>query len=385
MTVYVDEEPMEAVKVDDPACYPKEEQEKGYEFTDIKRLKAAPVKNQFRSGTCWSFSSISLLESEVMRLGGPELDLSEMFVVRNIYPAKARGYVRMHGKQEFAAGSLFHDVINVIREQGIVPESVYSGRNIGEDKHKHYEMDGVLRGYVDAIVRNRNGRLTPVWPQGIDGILDAYLGPVPSSFIVNGKKFTPKGFASSLGIDPDNYITIGSYTHHPFYDHFTLEVPDNWSDGQLYNLPIDEFRQVMSSAISSGYTFLWGGDVSYPGFSQKEGLAVLLPMDRSDMTEKEWKARFKKPVAQPSVTQEERQEAFDNYDTTDDHGMHAVGTAKDQNGTSYFIIKNSWGTLDRGPYDGHLYISESYAVLKATSVGLHKNAIPARIRKKLGL
>ncbi len=359
--------------------------ESGYAFTMVKQLPSTPVKNQYRTSTCWSFSSISLLESELMRLGMGEFDLSEMFVVRHVYQGKADKYVRMHGSAQLAGGGAFNDVLMVLRNYGMVPESAYPGIAYEEEKHVHGELDAVIKGYVDAVVKNRNGRLTPVWVKGLAGILDAYLGEYPAAFSWKGSEQTPRSFADDImKLDPADYVLLSSYTHHPFYEQFVLEVPDNWDYGLVYNVPLDQLMATIDHAIDNGYTVAWASDVSEKGFDYRKGLAVLPAKEWDDMSKTEKDSVFKYPVPQKAVTQEMRQNAFDNYSTTDDHGMHIIGIATDQNGDRYYYVKNSWG-VKRSRYDGHFYASEAFVACKTMSIMLHKEAIPSALREKLGL
>jgi len=353
-----------------------------YQFTVIKNNEATPVDNQFRTSTCWSFSSLSFFESELKRLGKPQVNLSEMFVVRNTYSGKARQYVRMHGNSTFAPGGAFYDAINIFRTQGIVPEEVYAGKAYGENKHMHNEMDAVLEASMKAIIQNPNGRLSTAWPQAIEGILDAYLGKVPESLTWEGKTYTPKSFMQYLGINPDDYIQIGSYTHHPFYSQFALEVPDNWTYSTVFNLPLTEFQQVLESAVTKGFPVAWATDVSEKGFSHKNGVAIVPQAEYQDMKKAELDSLFAKPIAQRVITQEMRQKAFDNYETQDDHGMHITGLVKDQNGTKFYIVKNSYGA-DSNDCDGYVYASESYVLYKTTCIMIHKDALPKEIQAKI--
>ncbi len=371
----------------------------GYEFTPVKTLDATSVKDQHRSGTCWSFSGISLLESEMMRMGKEAVDLSEMWIVRHAYSDKARKYVRFHGNLNFAGGGAFHDVTNMIKENGIVPEEIYPGLQYGTEKHVHGELDAVLKGYVDKVIKNRNGELTPVWHDGFEGLLDTYLGEAPETFTYKGNQYTPESFAREyVGIDPDDYVELSSYTHHPFYSKFILEVPDNWAYDRVYNLPLDELMEVMYNAIEQGYSIAWAADVSDKGFSWKNGVAVVPDREFEDLSDTEqakWEEltreekeamlyNFDGPGQEKTITQEMRQRAFNNWNTTDDHGMHITGIAKDQDGTRYFRVKNSWAD-DNHIHDGYLYASDAYVRYKTMDIMVHKDAIPDEIAEKLGL
>lgn len=367
-----------------------------YEFTVVKENPITSIKNQNRSGTCWCFSGISFLESEVIKAKklkeSQYPDFSEMFVVNHAYHDRAVKYVRLNGAMGFSAGSDFGDVLEVVREYGIIPQSVYSGMNYGYDLPVQGELDAVLKGYVDAVVRNPNRTLTPVWIKGFDGILSAYLGEIPETFTENGKTYTPESYRDALGINPDDYVNITSFTHHPFYSQFAVEVTDNWRATPAYNLPLDEFMAVIDNAVENGYTVLWGGDVSEAGFT-RDGLALLLdstPKVTTGSDQERWvgKADEKEdekaeaPVEEV-VTQESRQLAFDNKQTTDDHGMHLYGIAKDQFGNKFYLIKNSWG--ESGKYKGIWYMSEAFAKCKTINYVVNRNAIPAEIQKKMGL
>lgn len=371
----------------------------GYVFEDEIKLPATSVKDQYRTGTCWSFSALSFFESEMIRLGKPEVDLSEMFIVRTTYSEKAKRYVRMHGENTFSAGGAFHDAKNMILQYGIVPESVYDGLKYGETKHVHGELDNILKQQVDAIVENRNKKLSTVWNQPVEATLNTYLGDIPTEFEYQGKKYTPKSFATDfVGLNMDDYVEITSYTHHPFYSKFIIEVPDNWSWDEVYNVPVDELEQIIDNSLEKGYTVAWAADVSEKGFvTSNKGVAVLPAAISEEMSDAEiakWEAlpekekekelyKLEKPVAEMAVTQEMRQTAFDNYETTDDHGMHIVGTAKNQDGKVFYKVKNSWG--DYNEYDGYFYASKPYVRLKTMSLMVNKNAIPKEIRTKLKL
>jgi bleomycin hydrolase len=369
---------------------------KGYQFTIVKENPSTPVKNQFKSSTCWSFSSLAFIESELMRMGKGEFDLSEMFVVRHTYAEKAVKYVRFQGALNFAGGGAFHDVLHVFREYGMVPEEVYNGKVIGEENHMHGELDEVTNAYVDAVIKNRNKKLTPVWYEGFEGILDAYLGTCPEKFSYKGKEYSPQSFAEELKINVDDYIELGSYTHHPFYEKFILEVPDNWLLDQIYNIPMDEMMKIIDNAIEKGYTVGWGSDISEKGFSWEYGVAIVPDEELTDLSgsEKErWEKltskekekalySFDSPVKEKTITQEMRQIEFDNYSTTDDHGMQITGIAQDQEGNKFYKVKNSWGDNNH-IYGGYFYASKAFVELKTIDIMVHKNAIPQDIQRKL--
>ncbi len=377
----------------------KKRAKESYQFTDVKRLPATSVKDQHRSGTCWSFSGLSFIESEMIRMGKPEIDLSTMFVVYNCYADKAKRHVRMHGKFNFGGGGAFHDVTYVLKHYGIVPENVYRGLGYGEEGHTHGELDALLGAYVTAVIENKNKKLTPVWHEGFKGILNAYLGELPNQFEFEGKNYTPKSFADDVvGINPDDYIEISSYTHHPFYEKFIIEVPDNWLWDEVYNVPLDEMMQIMEDAIMKGYTLGWASDVSEKGFMYRKGVAIVPEADTKNMSDSEiskWESLSDTqkaaklqgdagPVKEKTITQEMRQTAFDNYTTTDDHGMHIIGIAKDQEDNKYFIVKNSWAD-NSNKYDGYFYASFPFVAYKTMSVMIHKDALSKKMKNKLGL
>lgn len=370
--------------------------ESGYNFTVVKDLEATPVENQYRTGTCWSFSTLAFFESELIREGKGPKNLSEMFVVNHTYRDKADQYVRMHGKTNFGAGGAFTDVAYVWEHYGIVPESVYTGLTNGATKHNHAELNNILTAYVDAVIENKQKTLSPNWKEGYNGIVDSYLGELPKTFEYEGKEYTPKSYADELGLEMDDYVSLTSYTHHPFYVPFILEVPDNWLHLKSYNVPLDELIEVMDYAINNGYTLAWGADVSEKGFAFREGLAILPENEAtievkgrdnknfSDAGATKVSNAFEEPVKQLEVTQEMRQKGFDNWETTDDHGMQITGIVKDQNGTKYYIVKNSWGTKYNN-LDGYFFASEAYVRLKTMNIFLDKAAIPKDIAKKLSL
>jgi len=370
----------------------------GYQFEDIYDLEATSVKDQHRSGTCWSFSGLSFLESEMIRLGKEPADLSEMFIVRHCYADKAEKYVRLHGHLNFGPGGAFQDVIYVLKNYGIVPEQACSGLCYGEESHVHGEMDEVLKQYVDGVIKNKNKKLSPAWKEGFNGILNAYLGELPETFEVDGKSYTAQSYAKEVtGLNADDYIQVSSYSHHPFYSQFVIEVPDNWLWGKVYNVTLDDLMAIMENSLETGYTVGWASDVSEKGFSHTNGVAIVPETNTKEMSGSErsrWETMsrternkalysFDKPVEEKVITQEIRQEAYDNYQTTDDHGMHITGMSKDQNGTKYFKVKNSWNTNNK--YDGYFYASESFFKYKTMSIMIHKDALTKELKKKLGI
>ena len=371
------------------------QKEEGYRFTDVKTLPATSVKDQNRSGTCWAYSALAFLESEILREGGKPVDLSEMWIVRNAYFEKAVKYARLHGSLNLAVGGGSRDVTDGIAKYGIVPEEVYPGLCYGTMLPDFTEIDRVIKAYMDAVIAGN--KLTTAWQRGLDGILDAYLGPKPETFVWEGKEYTPESFAASLPLDMNDYVEISSFTHHPFYEEFVLEVPDNWMWGKVWNLPLDEMMAVVDNSLESGYTVLWGTDVSEKGFSRTKAIGIVPQADLSSMSgtdaerwgklsakeKEEALYKFDKPGKERTITQEMRQEAFDNYETTDDHGMQITGTAVDQAGNAYYKVKNSWGV--RPPYDGYYYFSRPFVAYKTMSVMVNKEAIPKEIRKKMGL
>jgi len=355
----------------------------GYTFTTVKKLNVGSVENQHKSSTCWVYSTNSFLESELLRLGKPPVDLSEMYIVRAAYLMRAENYVRRQGAAAFGQGAENHDVLNVVRQYGMVPESVYSGFPAGEDKPVHGELEAVLKAIVDAVIKVPTGKPSPQWRTAYEGALDGYMGHAPESFTYEGKTYTPQTYFQSLGINPDNYVALTSYNHHPFYQPFVLEVSDNWSNGMFYNLPIDEFQRVADNAVDKGYSFVWATDVSEKSFSAKEGLALWPDKSWDDMSQGERDSLYKQPVPEKILTQDERQSGFNELTTTDDHGMHVTGKVKDQNGTEYFIVKNSWGTTVKKDMGGYLYVSKPYWRAKTMSIMVHKDALPQEIKQKL--
>ena len=357
--------PEAATKKEAPADPPK------YDFTIESAVDYTDVKSQGSTGTCWCFATTSFLESELMRRGKGKHDLSEMFIVKNVYKDKAQNYVLRHGKAQFGQGALAHDMIQGVKRGGLMPESAFDGLDEGVDRHDHGEMESLLKGMLEAVVKRP--RPTPKWPVAYASVLDTYLGSSPETFSYNDRTYTPQEFAKDLDFRAEDYINITSYNHHPYYEKFVLEIPDNYSNGSFYNLPIDDLVEIIAHAVENGYSVAWDGDVSERGFSSKNGIAVL-PKDekRADL--------FKTPGPEKDVTQEMRQESFYSYSTTDDHLMHLAGISRDSQGNRYFVIKNSWGEV--GPYNGLLHMSEAYVRLKTVAILVHKDAIPSRLRRE---
>lgn len=370
----------------------------GFKFTDVKVAKSTPVTNQNKSGTCWCFSANTFLENEILKATGKEVDLSEMFVVSKCYHDKADRYIRTDGQIHFEQGGSHLDVPYIWKRYGIMPEEVYKGLEYGEKKHDHYEMTAGLVGFIDAIKNRKKEKYSTAWLNAIDGILDAYFGEIPETFKYKGKEYTAKSYAESLGINIDDYVAITSFTHHPFNTTFALEVADNWIWGQYHNVKMEEMKDIVDNAIKNGYTIAWAADVSEKGWQWKNGVA-LMPAEKtadslegtelarwtalSDKDREKERYNFHGYVSEIKVTQDMRQQWFDNHQTTDDHGMVIVGSAVDQEGHRFYKVQNSWDTNQI--YKGFIYVSEAYFLAKTLNITVNKAAIPANIRKNLGL
>ena len=370
----------------------------GFKFTKVVDVPTTEVRNQESTGTCWAFAGTSFIEAELIRLGAGNIDLSEMFTVRHAYSQKALRYFRLHGKGNFSEGGQAHDVLNVVKEFGFIPESAYSGNEYQSDFHIHREMVKSTKAMLDQIVKNPNKKITPVWQSSVNGVFNTYMGAAPEKFESNGQAISPVEYMNKTGFNPEDYIELTSYSHHPYYKEFNLEIPDNWSHDLYYNLPIDELMEVMDNALMNGYSVCWDGDVSEKGFSHRNGVAILPTADTKDMSQSDferWEAMsskekqaslytFDKPKTELKVDQALRQVTFNNYKTTDDHLMHLTGIVKDQKGTRYYKTKNSWSKTSN-KMGGYLNMSEAYVRLKTVAIMVHKDAIPSALKTKLGL
>jgi len=348
------------------------------QFETLAEIPATSVKDQAKTGTCWSFGTTSFIESELIRMGKGEFDISEMFTIRCTYEDHAKQYVRYHGNLNFSSGAEGWDMFNIIDTYGIVPQKTYTGLKIDPIQHDHREMDKVLKAVVDVLVDTK--KLTPVWDDAVSGILDAYLGDYPSEFEYNGKKYSPESFRNYLDINGSNYWAITSYNHHPYYSEFVFESPDNWSNGIVKNVELNDLTDIIDHALIKGYSVVWASDVSDPGFNHAKGLAIVPEKDWGAMDNQYQEEVFIKFMNQKEITSEMRQLGYDNYETTDDHLMHIVGLAKDPNGIKYYKVKNSWGTDNA--LGGYFYASEAYVKLRTMSIAVHKDAVPKNIAEK---
>ncbi|MEH0007240.1 MAG: C1 family peptidase [Flavobacteriales bacterium] len=353
----------------------------GFQFTTVVNVEATPIKNQAKSGTCWSYSGVSFLESEMAKAGKKPIDLSEMFVVRNEYIDKAKMYVRMHGALDYGEGGELHDVINLYRKYGAVPQSVYTGLHYGTKTNQFDEFSTILKGILKSVIKDENGSLSTAWLPAFTKVVDSYLGPFPKTFTYNGKTYTPKSFAKEVvGLDPDDYIEFTSWKSEPKWKPVLLAVPDNWSYDKAWNIPFEDMTQIVDRALRKGYTVAWATDVSEPGFSRK-GIAYIPNEPVITLSKPERVALFNGPKEEAEITAAMRQQAFDNYETTDDHGMQIIGLAKDQNGKAYYMVKNSWGA-QRGR-QGYWYVTQNYFRYKTTAFLLNKKALPKDMRKRI--
>jgi aminopeptidase C len=376
----------------------KDSLDEGFRFTTIDSVAITPVKNQNRSSTCWAFSALGFLESEVLRTKGKEIDFSEMFVVSKTMMDRATYCVRLYNEPHFAPGGSAYDVIYCMSHYGLVPQEAMPGIQYAWTKNDtlpvHSELDHVASSYLKGLTGLK--KLSPVWKKGLQAIYDTYLGSCPETFTYEGKTYTPRSFVESLGLKEEDYVSFTSYTHHPFYERFALEVPDNWRMDQMYNVPMEEMMAIIDHALANGYTLVWGADVSEIGFTRK-GIGVVPDEDNgaditgSDMAkwvgmtpDKKKEELTKKPLPEKTITQQMRQDAFDNWENTDDHGMQIFGIAHDQNGKKYYMIKNSWGTL-KSDYKGIWYVSEAFMQYKTNDILVHKAALPKDIKKKIHL
>jgi hypothetical protein len=371
--------------------------EEGYKFTPVVELKAMPVKNQAGTGTCWDFATTSFIESELLRMGKGEYDLSEMWIVRYNYVDRLKDNFIKEGKGNLGQGSVAHDWMVEFAKNGIAPNEVYTGLNYSTPEHNHSELNAFINAIATVPVQRR--KESDQYFNIVNAVLDTYLGKVPEAFTYKGVGYTPKSFSASLGIHPDDYVEITSFTIFPFYTQGLLPIPDNWRKMNYYNVPLDELIAIMDYSLNNGYTVAWDGDVSEKGFSHAKGVAIIPELEKTDqysaadkailgkMTLEERTAeayKFSRPFPEVKVTQEFREAGYDNHTTTDDHLMHVTGIAKDQNGAKYYITKNSWGTA-RNSFGGYLNMSENYVRAKTISIMVNKNAIPAEIKTKLGL
>ncbi len=375
---------------------PDSVREEGFVFATIKENPITSVKDQNRSSTCWSFSSLGFFESELLRLGKGEYDLAEMFLVHKTMEDRAEASIRLHGDISFSPGGSFYDAVYCLKNYGIVPQELMPGNLYGDTLPNHGELDRVAEGYVNALAKGNLKKLTPVWKNGLSAIYDTYIGECPETFTYRGQSYTPQTFAASLGLDMDDYVSLTSFTHHPLHSQFAIEIQDNWRWGMSYNLTLDELMSVIRYAIDKGYTVAWGADVSEPGFT-RDGIGVVVDPDKtpadltgSDMNrwvkmkrEEKIDKLLAKPCDEIEITPEIRQTGFDNWETTDDHGMLIYGIAQDQNGKPYFMVKNSWGTKSK--YKGTWYVTEAFVAYKTINILVHKDAVPANIRKALGI
>lgn len=365
-------------------------------FTVVKENAITSIKDQNQSGTCWSYSSLAFFEAELLRMGKGEFDLSESYLVYHTYLDRADKSVRTHGDASFSQGGSFYDAVYCLKHYGFVPESAMPapGTPYGDSLFNFNQFFPGLEAYVKTIAKGNHSKLNPAWKKDVSIICGNYFGEFPKKFTYKGKEYTPESFTKSLGLNPDDYVSLTSYTHHPYYSKFILEIQDNWRWAESYNLPLDEFMQVMEEGVRNGYTFAWGADVSEKGFNRMIPGVALVPNVKAGADAKgsdaaKWTGTTGKVASEAdakgemTITPELRQAGYDNWETTDDHGMLIYGLAKDQNGKEYFMMKNSWGEV--GPYKGFWYITKPYVAYKTMNIVIHKDAIPSKIAKKLGI
>lgn len=354
----------------------------GFNFTEVINLGNTSIKDQGSSGTCWSYSGNSFLESEMMRMGKDPVEISQIFTARNTYIEKAKNFVRLHGKQAQGDGGQLHDVLTIFRKYGAVPRDVYTGLPEGQTRNNFSEMSPILQGITENVAASK--KPSNNWLDAFTATMDSYLGEVPESFQYKGKTYTPRSFADDvIGINPDDYVGISSFAEHAYYKPFVLLIPDNWSFERFYNVQINDVTDIIDNALENGYTVAWATDVSEKTFSWKNGVAFVPEKPVDQMSAEEVSNLFNGPKPEPAISAEQRQESFDNYTTTDDHGMHIVGTVKDQNGKEYYIVKNSWG--ESNDYKGYMYATKEFVRYKTISILLHKQALTKNMQSKLGV
>lgn len=354
----------------------------GFKFTEVINLGNTSIKDQGSTGTCWSYSGNSFLESEMIRMGKKPVEISSIYTARNTYLEKARNFVRLHGSQAQGEGGQLHDVLTIFKKYGAVPAEVYTGLQEGQTRNNFGEMTPILHGMAENVAKSK--KPSKNWTKAFTAVMDAYLGEVPSTFQYQGKTYTPRSFADDvIGINPDDYIGISSFEEHPYYKPFVLLIPDNWSFESFYNVQINELTDIIDNALESGYTVAWATDVSEKSFSWKNGVAFVPEKPFEQMSREEQQDLFVGPKPEAKITAQQRQEAYDNYNTTDDHGMHIVGLVKDQNGKEYYIVKNSWG--ESNDYKGYMYATKEFVRYKTISIMLHKKALSKNMEKKLSL
>ncbi|MFD1769503.1 C1 family peptidase [Sphingobacterium suaedae] len=354
----------------------------GFKFTEVINLGNTSIKDQGSSGTCWSYSGNSFLESEMIRMGKQPVEISPIFTARNTYIEKAKNFVRLHGDQAQGDGGQLHDVLTIFRQYGAVPREVYTGLQPGQARNNFSEMGPLLQGITETVAKSK--KPSSNWLKAFTAAMDAYLGETPESFQYKNKTYTPRTFADEvIGINPDDYVGISSFDEHAYYKPFVLLIPDNWSFERFYNVQMNDLTDIIDNALQNGYTVAWATDVSEKSFSWKNGVAYVPETPVEQMTKEQVENMFNGPKAEPTISAAQRQEAFDNYSTTDDHGMHIVGLVKDQNGKEYYIVKNSWG--ESNDYKGYMYATKEYVRYKTISILLHKKALTKNMQSKLSL